>query len=185
MPRMACDTRLRKSGHGVRAVAGRCGARLARSVSQCLSRDRRRSAMCGRDVRKTCSRSSRGPGAAADRCAAAGCGSATRVIKNIGAGVGWAKSPVEADSNSALTRATLPTPSSGEVGQRGQRRMTVCANQPHCVRCAFAHPTGPTALHTPLPLRIVPRRERLVIRDEPKAFAGVGGDGSLRGHHID
>src|SRR5215470_330752 len=34
--------------------------------------------------------------------------------------------------NGALLRATLPTRSYGEVGQRGQRRTTVRANAPLC-----------------------------------------------------
>jgi hypothetical protein len=40
-------------------------------------------------------------------------------------------------------------------------------------------------LTAPLLLRIVPGGERLEIRHEAEAFACVGGDGCLGGHHID
>src|SRR5258707_9881585 len=44
--------------------------------------------------------------------------------------VGWAKSPAAADDKARRPRATLPTRSIGEVEQRGQRRMTVRADNP-------------------------------------------------------
>src|SRR5262249_55443214 len=53
--------------------------------------------------------------------------------------VGWAKSPAAADDMARSPRAALPTRSSGEVGRRGQRRMTVRTNYP--VRCDAPLPT--------------------------------------------
>src|SRR5262249_56529576 len=52
------------------------------------------------------------------------------VFRAYGSVAGRAKSPAGADDIVHRPRATLPTQSSGEVGQRGQRRTTVRANNP-------------------------------------------------------
>src|SRR5215470_14029362 len=78
----------------------------------------------------------------------------------------------------AETRATLPTRSSGEVGQRGQRRATPCTNNlaPHHAPCP---PYEPYASSPSRPLQSFdrrPRAARLAADGRARPFGDAGLD---------